>query len=350
MNNLLDYEDLFSLDPFSLSALEKKELHSVWLNALTKHHKELCPEYNRICAVLGDAAPLPVRLFKDLDLKSFEGNAVKTMKSSGTTGRQSRIYLDRDNAARQSKALVRIVSSFTGSAKRLPMLIIDSRSTASGRLEFSARTAGIRGFSMLGRDVTYALNDDLSLDWETVNNFALRHKGETVLLFGFTFVVWAQAVLKAKERGLSVEMKGLLVHGGGWKKLADQAVSRSSFAKGVSQVFGSEMRSCDYYGMVEQTGSICMECEYGNLHASVLSQINIVDPNTIRSVPFGEEGLIVSTSLLPTSYPGHILLTEDVGRLLGEDDCPCGRKGRYFEVLGRQRGAEIRGCSDAYGS
>jgi len=41
-------------------------------------------------------------------------------------------------------------------------------------------------------------------------------------------------------------------------------------------------------------------------------------------------------------------LTEDLGRLLGEDDCPCGRKGRYFEVLGRLPKTEARGCSDAF--
>ena len=52
--------------------------------------------------------------------------------------------------------------------------------------------------------------------------------------------------------------------------------------------------------------------------------------------------------LLPGSYPGHVLLTEDVGTLEGEDDCPCGRKGRYFKVHGRIAKAEVRGCSDTF--
>ena len=34
--------------------------------------------------------------------------------------------------------------------------------------------------------------------------------------------------------------------------------------------------------------------------------------------------------------------------ILGEDDCPCGRKGKYFEILGRVKRAEVRGCSDTY--
>ena len=62
----------------------------------------------------------------------------------------------------------------------------------------------------------------------------------------------------------------------------------------------------------------------------------------------GEEGVLQVLSPLPRSYPGHSLLTEDLGVLLGEDDCPCGRKGKYFKVTGRVPRAEVRGCSDTY--
>lgn len=62
----------------------------------------------------------------------------------------------------------------------------------------------------------------------------------------------------------------------------------------------------------------------------------------------GEQGLIQVVSVLPVSYPGHSLLTEDEGIMLGEDDCACGRKGKYFSVLGRIKNAELRGCSDTY--
>ena len=42
------------------------------------------------------------------------------------------------------------------------------------------------------------------------------------------------------------------------------------------------------------------------------------------------------------------LFTEDEGIILGEDDCPCGRKGKYFKLTGRIKQAELRGCSDTY--
>ncbi len=91
-----------------------------------------------------------------------------------------------------------------------------------------------------------------------------------------------------------------------------------------------------------------MECECGHLHSTVFSDVIMRRPQDFSVCDKGEKGIIEVVSILPRSYPGHALLTEDEGVLLGEDDCPCGRKGKYFSVLGRLKNAEIRGCSDTY--
>ena len=104
----------------------------------------------------------------------------------------------------------------------------------------------------------------------------------------------------------------------------------------------------DYYGMVEQTGSIFMECEYGFLHSSIFADVIIRRAYDFSEAPFKEPGIIQTLSVLPKSYPGHSLLTEDEGIIFGEDDCKCGRYGKYFKILGLIKNAEIRGCSDTY--
>ena len=43
-----------------------------------------------------------------------------------------------------------------------------------------------------------------------------------------------------------------------------------------------------------------------------------------------EKRINPTSSLLPTSYPGYNILTEDIGVIAGEDDCKCGLKGKYF--------------------
>ncbi len=100
--------------------------------------------------------------------------------------------------------------------------------------------------------------------------------------------------------------------------------------------------------MVEQTGSIFMECEYGHYHSSVFSDVIIRRTIDFSMTHIGEEGIIQVISVLPKSYPGHSLLTDDIGVLLGEDDCPCGRLGKYFKITGRLENAELRGCSNIY--
>jgi len=344
----LNYDELFSLEPFALAAAEKQELFQKWLADLSAHHRSNCEAYDRLCTVLGDSLALPVRLFKDFELRSVpRDQVVKTMTSSGTTSQQlSRIYLDKETSSRQSKALSKIVSQFIGK-ERLPMLIIDSSAVIKDRNMFSARGAGILGFSLLGRDICYALDEDMALDFAALESFCEKNRGRKVLLFGFTSIVWQNFCQELLNCGRSLSLDGSLIHGGGWKKLADQNLDNQAFKSALRQTCGI-LNVYNYYGMVEQTGSIFMECTAGHLHASVFSDIELLDPLSLKPKAQGV-GVLVCKSLLPTSYPGHILMTEDMGEILGEDDCPCGLKGKYFKVIGRMKDAEIRGCSDTFG-
>ncbi len=358
----MTYEEIINILPYSLDINAKEKLLTDRLLNLTKLHREKCPEYARMLAALNfdadkvtsykDIPFLPVRLFKELELKSVESKEiVKTMTSSGTTGQAvSRIYLDRATASNQQKTMVKIVSDFTGSG-RMPMMIIDCPSVIKDRTMFSARGAGILGFSVFGAKKIYALDDDMNLDVAEVKKFLETYKDQKILLFGFTFMIWQhfyKELLRLKEDGITFDFSnGILIHGGGWKKLVSEAVSPKEFHERMKDVCGLE-HIHDYYGMVEQTGCIYMECECGHLHASIFSDVIIRRPRDFSEANIGETGIIQVVSTIPESYPGHSLLTEDEGVVLGVDDCPCGRKGKYFKINGRLRNAEIRGCSDTY--
>ncbi len=100
--------------------------------------------------------------------------------------------------------------------------------------------------------------------------------------------------------------------------------------------------------MVEQVGSVFIENSDGYLHCPNFSDVLIRNPRDFSVQPHGTEGLIQVVSLLPKSYPGHSILTEDIGVVMGEDDASNGWKGKYFKILGRAKRAEIRGCSDTF--
>jgi phenylacetate-coenzyme A ligase PaaK-like adenylate-forming protein len=356
---MTDYNEILNIAPYSLDKNEKQMLLTERLKFLTQYHYENCESYRRMLDTVGiipaqisrceDIPFLPVGLFKELELFSVDRkDVVKTITSSGTTGQAvSKIYLDRITAAIQQKTLVKIVSDFIGST-RMPMLIIDCPSVLKNRLAFSARGAGILGFSIFGSDKTYALDDDMNINIKEISAFLEKHKGQRILLFGFTFMVWQHfyKALQKTETRLDFS-NGILIHGGGWKKLVSEAVSHDEFQSRLKDVCGLE-HIFDYYVMAEQTGSIYMECKCGHLHASVFSDVIMRRHKEFSPCEVGENGIIQVLSMLPESYPGHSLLTEDEGVLLGEDTCPCGRKGKYFKVNGRLENAEIRGCSDTY--
>ncbi|MCM1021023.1 MAG: acyl-protein synthetase [Muribaculum sp.] len=355
-------DEILNIPPYSLSREQKHKMLDRRLKELTRHHAANCPEYARILQAMDidtenlpdfEQIPmLPVRMFKEFELKSCtKEEIVKTMTSSGTSGqRVSKIYLDRTTSSLQTKCLTKIVSSFIGT-QRVPMIILDTGAIIKNRAMFSARGAGILGFSMFGSKRIYALDDNMELDIDGLKAFLNTYaEAPVIFLFGFTFMIWQHFYKKLKDSGYNPDLSNaVLIHGGGWKKLENEKISADDFKKALNSVCNIKPENIhDYYGMVEQTGTIYMECEYGHLHTSAFSDVIIRRPYDFSIAATGEKGLIEVVSVIPESYPGHILLTEDEGAILGEDNCPCGRKGKYFKIFGRIKNAEIRGCSDTY--
>jgi hypothetical protein len=213
---------------------------------------------------------------------------------------------------------------------------------------FSARGAGILGFSIFGSKSFYALKDDMSLDVDGLKSFVEQYKGQRVLIFGFTFMIWQHFIKELEKLQWILELpQAIAFHGGGWKRLHEERVSNQDFKARLRNVTNIQ-EVHDYYGMVEQTGTIYVECEHGHLHCSAYSDIIIRDYDRFSELPLKHTGIIQVLSLLPESYPGHSLLTEDQGTVWGIDDCLCGRMGKHFTIEGRLQHAEIRGCSDTY--
>ena len=352
-------EEFFEHNPYDLDKTSKNALLTKELVELTEFHKKHCAEYASFLKTVGydsmavnsieDIPFYPVRMFKEYDLLSIKRDEVfKVMTSSGTTGqRVSRIYVDKETALIQQKVMIKILSDYWGK-KRLPMLVIDTPAVLKDRKMFTARGAAILGLQVAAKEMMYVLNDDMSLNTDILDEFFEKYPKQPFIIFGFTFMVWQHFYYELKKNEKKYDMsEGWLMTGGGWKKLESEAISRDMFKQEMNKVSGIH-HFLDHYGMVEQTGCIYAECECGHLHASNYSDVIIRDYKDFSVVPNGQKGIIQVVSVLPHSYPGHSLLTEDEGIVLGEDDCPCGRKGKYIQIIGRMKNAELRGCSDTY--
>lgn len=352
-----DLEELFAREQFAIAQPDKEVLLLSRLLDLTETHRRNCSPYGRILTSLGYTGAdslagipaLPVSLFKTHYLASIPQDEVfKTMTSSGTSGQAvSQIILDRTTADLQTKSLRAIMAKVLGSLRR-PMIIIDTPNVVRDRSNFSARGAGVLGMMPYGRRHFYALDDDMNLDVGGLEDFLEEHAGQSLVIFGFTFMVWKYLLQALRESGTTVDLsEAILIHSGGWKKLTDEAVGNAEFKDALHDATGiSSVRN--FYGMVEQTGSVFLEGDDGFLYPSNFSDVIIRNPVTWEEAAIGETGVVEVLSALPQSYPGHALLTEDLGVVHGVGDQASGWSGKQLEIIGRVPRAELRGCSDTH--
>jgi hypothetical protein len=230
------------------------------------------------------------------------------------------------------------------------MIIIDYPQTSSPLGSINARVAAIKGFSIFSSETHYLLNENSKIQIDLLRRIQEEYRNSEVFFFGFTFVIWKELLINLEEQGIELNFpKAILIHGGGWKKLTDLEISNEEFKVSVKKNLGID-RVLNYYGMAEQTGSLYFECQESNLHTTAFGHVIIRDFNDLSVCENGEIGIVQLLSVIPMSYPGHSILTEDIGLVLGDDGCNCSKPGRYFKIIGRLPDAEIRGCSDVYGN
>ena len=347
---------LLQVPQYTRPAAEKAALLLEGLNRLTTHHVAASPIYARVMRALFPGAPapvgtlaevpfLPVGLFKSHRLQSIADADITTvLTSSGTSGQTpSRIVLDAATASRQRAALASIMGTLLG-PRRLPMLVLDSPAIVRARGALSARGAGVLGMMTFGGAHAFAFREDLTFDADAVHAFLAGHGQAPFLMFGFTFLAW-QALVEQAATGTFDMQHGILIHSGGWKALQDRAVDDAVF-KARLGVHTGLTRIHNFYGMIEQVGGVFLEGDDGLLYPPDFADVLIRDPLTFDVLPHGEAGVIQVVSLLPESYPGHSILTEDRGVIVHEDAPGAMRRGKGFRVLGRVPRAELRGCSD----
>lgn len=354
-----ELEAALAIRPYSLPQVERESLLLSGLNALSAHHYSHCAPYMRMlngawqgpnaAKTIADIPYLPVSLFKTQRLQSIPDRSVRmVMTSSGTTGQAvSRIAVDSETSLIQQKALANSLMHVLG-PKRLPMLVIDTDAVFKDPANISARGAGVLGMMRYGHKHTFALNRDLEPEFESVQAFLKQHGDAPFFMFGFTFMVWMNFYERFCQAGLDLS-NGVLIHSGGWKKMVEKSVDNTRFRQGLKDAFGLT-RIHNFYGMVEQIGSVFMEGEDGLLYPPNFSDVIIRDPMTWEVCALGEPGVVQVLSLLPHSYPGHSILTEDLG-VVRSVDTGCGRwMGKGLEIMGRVARAELRGCSDVMAS
>jgi phenylacetate-coenzyme A ligase PaaK-like adenylate-forming protein len=359
----MSIEKLLTKEPYSLKEDEKDRLFLSAMKEAAIFHYSHCEAYKSFCDKRGfnpnedfsveDIPFIPVDTFKQVKLFSVpEKEIQRTVHSSSTTtGRPSSVFLDDVSMSRQVKTINSIISDFIGKERR-DFIFIDSPSTIrSADSHLSSRATTMRGLLSFSRRMFFILRDDLSLDTKALED-ALPKITAVPALYGFTFILYklvkenqdAKAKIAKKTGGCTV------LHSGGWKKMNDMKVSKEQFNREVSDFFATEPgKVIDMYGMVEHMGVIYPDCPYGFKHVPAYSDVIIRDVNTFEPLPRGKQGFIQLLSPIPHSYPGISIISDDIGSIVGDGECRCGRKGKRFVFHKRADKSEKRGCGDTLG-
>jgi len=368
MNVLLEIEErlrpLLKEEPYRLDvcehqagllALLKAELaYACERNRSFRNYIEAWPIHYQTSKRIADLPFVPVGVFKsNPPLSLVDGSEItRILASSATTGQvPSRVVLDSVTARRMTKGVMMIVRDFIGSGRR-PYLVVDTPAALASNGELGARGAAIQGLRSFATEIVCCLSVDpdgnLRLEADKLFECAKRWKDAEVLVYGFTYVIWNHLVKPLQSAGVRLDLPNVRVlHSGGWKRLQQEAVSKEAFGHGVATTFGcSPDRVIDFYGMVENVGVVYPDCDQGNKHVPAFADVIIRNVLTLEPVSVGQQGLVQVSSVLPTSFPGFLLLTEDIAELIHADGCPCGRRGTAFRFIGRAPKAEIRGCGN----
>lgn len=364
MENINKVEELLAMPPYDGGV----EADKAFVEALQEElifHYEHNDMYRHFCdrknfdphAEINSLEYIPavaVSVFKELGFKL--GSVPKeeltmTLQSSATSGVPSTVVLDKVTARRQGKAMVKVISEFIGN-KRIPFLVMDIDPKSADRRLLGARFAAVTGYLKFASKVGFFLKakDDVSyFDVEGIKEYVNDlSTDQPVVVFGFTYILYQNVLKSIQQSGETIQLPrgSKIIHIGGWKKLEREKISKALFNEQLANCFGIEpLDVIDIYGFTEQMGLNYPDCPCGFKHASTYVKVIARDPVTRQPVEAGKAGMLEFITPVPHSYPGNVVLTDDIG-VLENEPCPYGRAGQRFRVVGRLKKAEVRGCGD----
>jgi hypothetical protein len=196
------------------------------------------------------------------------------------------------------------------------------------------------GFDVEGGELRVASLID-SVEYATRNGTPLGLCGTA---FAFVHLIDA---LRSRDHGLSAPAGSFIMETGGFKGRSRE-MSQSELYRDLARCLGiPERRIVNQYGMTELGtqfyDSVLVDPEGARRKLGPpWARVRFVDPASGRDVEEGGIGMVVIHDLANTGSIAAIQ-TADIGRrVLSDAGRPIG-----FEIIGREPGAEARGCSIA---
>jgi hypothetical protein len=198
-----------------------------------------------------------------------------------------------------------------------------------------------RVYALVDNGVSY----DLNMEGLKIALLSCAKNGTPVRLVGFpAYFLFLLNELKQAGVRPRLHPKSMVMLGGGWKQFFSERVEKSELYALSKEVLGvGESRIREFFGVVEHP-VVYVDCPKHRFHVPVYSRVLIRDPD-LRHAGFHTPGILNLVTPILTSMPHTSLLTDDLAVLYPGEECGCGIRSPYFEILGRVGAAGIKTCS-----
>ncbi len=290
---------------------------------------------------------LPTDVFKVMELSMFPSRTVRTFMTSGTTKPEERgkVGYDEGGLRLMDATIQEAASSFLfPDGMKTKILIIAPSPEMAPHMIMAYGMNRLKDYFGLPQSRFLVGREGFEVETLLKELRSSEEEDVPVTLCGgsFGFVNFFDT---CREKGLRFKLpSGSRILDAGGFKGRSREVKREEFIRECGEILGIEKGYCvNLLGMTETSSQF-----YDNTLRDFLkglhlpgAKINppwtktlVVDPETLKPLPPGETGLLRHFDL---ANRGHILAiqTDDLGRMTPEG----------FEVFGRSKEGEARGCS-----
>jgi long-chain-fatty-acid---luciferin-component ligase len=344
---------------FRLPKAQQDALKVALVRAALACHYPTNPHFRRLCDAnrlapadlqrvddLRRVPLVPVQAFKRPDarfLLSVPLGAIDLeLQSTGTGGIPSVARRDAVTTTRACLALLALYREFFGIAHGVGLFLCPAPAEAPemGMVKVFNLFAGLLD------DRAYLVRDFAFQPQQALAYLQAWAGRQTRHLFGPPFLI-ARLLHYLEEKGLRLPLDpdSFAITLGGWKRFNRERIGRPSFDGKLQEHLGLQPGNIrDMYGLIE-SNLLAVECEHHRKHVPPWCHVTVRDVHDVAvEVPPGHAGVFGILDTLSRAYPGF-LLSDDVGRVESEQECPCGRTGQVLSFLGRLRGAGPGCCA-----
>lgn len=279
-------------------------------------------------------------------------NIHEHLTSSGTSGQKSQMFFDEWSilSARRMVKFIYDSIGFNSPDQESNYLLLAYEPLKNFKVGTTNTNIFLTSFSK-PKEVFFALREtngthefDRFGSVRKLQEYALQET--PVRIHGFPSFMYF-TLMQMREMGIKVKLHrdSLAMFGGGWKGYADQAISKEELFALMHEYLGIPLsRIRDGYGSVEHSIPY-IECKNHKMHIPVWSRLFVRDIKTLEVLEYGKSGFLNFITPYITSVPAISVMMGDLGIMHRADECSCGAKTPFFEVLGRAGVSQNKSCA-----